>query len=137
LAKRSDEITFTAAERKLSPDTQQGCELDALDEPPGMEVHLALEASITGCIGRRQIVDLDRGSIRHDDALPDDQRLGLPERHDVVIAPDEARTQRPEYRCPLRPLRGSPSAAVPLPQSCTQGTRPCSSSATMRAVTSS
>src|SRR3546814_1595568 len=45
----------------------------ALDQPPGVEVHLILEPGVTGGIGRGQVVDLNGGAIGQNDAPPDQQ----------------------------------------------------------------
>ena len=55
-------------------------------------------------VGRRHVVELDRGAVRKNDPLPDQQRAPLPESDDAVIAADQPR--------PLRDQDGSPGRAV-------------------------
>ena len=62
---------------------------------------------------RRHIVDADRGAVGQDDPLPHHERAFLAERHDTVVAADEARALRDQENPPghavldiLRHLRG-------------------------------
>ena len=62
---------------------------------------------------RRHIVDADRGAIGQDDPLPHHERAFLAERHDTVVAADQARALRDQENPPghavldiLRHLRG-------------------------------
>src|ERR671918_3083982 len=94
LPQRADQIALLAPEAELGADAEQRREHHALDQPPGVEVHLVLEPGVTGGIGRRQIVDLDRRSVGQDDAPPDQQGARLSEGDDAVIATDQASALR-------------------------------------------
>lgn len=79
------QIALGAAKGGLRADAEQCRERDALQEVPGVEVDLVLEAGIACRVGRREIVDHGRSAVGHDDALPDQQRPALPERDDAVV----------------------------------------------------
>src|SRR3546814_19810215 len=57
-------------------------------------VDLVLEPGIAGGVRRGQVLDHDRGAVRHDDAIPDDERPTLADGDDAVVFADEACTLR-------------------------------------------
>ena len=64
---------------------------DALEQRPGVEIDLVGQTRITGSISRRDIVDLERAAIGHDNPLPDNQCAMLAEGDDAVIRSDQPR----------------------------------------------
>ena len=89
-----DEIAFLTTERQLGRNPKKRRERDALQKPPGMEVHPILEPGIAGRIRRRQVVDHDRGTVGHDDPMPDDKRALLIESDKAVLSPDHPGASR-------------------------------------------
>jgi hypothetical protein len=63
-------VALLAAEAELGADAKESREHHALQKLPGVIIDLILEPGITRGVGGRQIVDLDRRSVGHDDALP-------------------------------------------------------------------
>ena len=59
-----------------------------------MVVDLVLEAGIAFGIGARLTLQNDRAAVRHDQAIPDEQRACLPEGDLRVVLADEARALR-------------------------------------------
>jgi hypothetical protein len=55
---------------------------------------LAFQSQIAFGIRRGQIVDLDRRSVRHDDAIPDNKRTALAKGDHAVIGADQTRSLR-------------------------------------------
>jgi hypothetical protein len=57
-------------------------------------IDLVLETGIACGIGRRQVVDLDRGAVRHDDSLPHQQRARSLRRYFRPSRPRKTPTER-------------------------------------------
>ena len=87
-AKRPNDVVIAAprTERKAGTDAENGCQRDALEQLPAVQIELIGKAGIAAGVRRRQIVDDDRGAVGPDDALPDDERALLAEGDDAVIA---------------------------------------------------
>src|SRR5260221_5131849 len=99
LPDRLDQVAVLAPEGDLTSYAENGGEDDPFEKLPSVIVDLILEPGISCCIGRRQIVDLDRRTVRHDDALPDKERTALTEGDNAVVGADQARSMRDE-QCP-------------------------------------
>ena len=69
-------------------------------KPPCVEIYLIFKPGITSRIRRRQVVDHDRGTVRHDDPLPDDKRAFLSEGNKVVIGADHPGALRDQQIAP-------------------------------------
>ena len=79
----TDEVVPGTAEGELRANAQERRKSYALDQPPGVEIDLVLEAGIAGRVGRRQVLDDDRGPVREDEPLP----LSTPSRRAAFRVP--------------------------------------------------
>src|SRR5579884_1503649 len=80
-----------AAHAGLRSDAEQRGENRRLEQRAPMVVDLVLEAGIALRVGARLTLQNDRAAVRHDQAIPDEERTCLPESDLRIVLADEAR----------------------------------------------
>src|ERR1700733_3518927 len=97
LTDRLDERVFVVAGPRLRSDAEQRRENRGLEHHAPVIVHFVLEPGVTFGVGARLPLQNDRLAVRHDEAVPDQERAGLAEGYLRVVlaaAPGALRDQQ-------------------------------------------
>jgi len=95
LADGLNEGVFGVAGAGLGTDAEQGREDRRLEQHAPIVIDLVRQAGIPCRIGARLALQNDRAAVRHDEAVPHQQRPGLAERHLGAVFANKAGIDNP------------------------------------------